>query len=168
MTGMAFLAGSDQFINMCFTQIMLIPEYYPIFAREYANHMYTIHSYYFAVIAQVLTYVWLYPVLLSLTSFYCFGFVDHAASDLFTYMATLYCIALCGAMFGVTTGTMTSNGIVALLIGNFAIIIFMFGSGCIANTGEGMNPIVQVITWVSPMHYGIELLFKQITDDLNV
>ena len=48
MTGMAFLVGSDQFINMCFAQIMVIPEYNPIFERERANHMYMIHSYFFA------------------------------------------------------------------------------------------------------------------------
>ena len=111
----------------------------------------------------MLSLVWIYPVLLSLLSFYCFDFDQHAAGDLFTYMATLLCIAICGAMFGVSTGTITSNAMVALLIGNFVVVLFAFGAGCIANTGDGMNPFIQLLTWVSPMHYGCELLFKQVT-----
>ena len=51
----------------------------------------------------------------------------------------------------------------AILIGNLVVTLFNFGAGCLANTGDGMNPFIQFLTWISPMHYAIELVFKQVS-----
>ena len=121
--------------------------------------MYSVHSYYAAVVSQVMTVVWIYPVLLTLFSFYCFDFEYSSAGDMFTYMAALYCTALSGGFFGLAVGTMTGDENVAILIGNLAITLFNFGAGCLANTGSGANPVIKFLTWVSPMHYSVEVIF---------
>jgi len=103
--------------------------------------------------------VWFYPVLVTLFTFYTFDFEYSSAGDMFHYMASLVCTALCGAFFGISIGTMTSDENVAILIGNFAITLMNFGAGCLANTGDDPNPIIAFLTWVSPMHYSVELIF---------
>ena len=125
--------------------------------------MYTVHSYYFAVMCQSLTISWIYPTIVTLLSFYCFGFEYHSFTDMLTYLLALFLSALAGSFFGLSTGSMTSNEQVAILIGNLAITLFNFGAGCLANTGDGMNPVIQFLVWVSPMHYAIEQVFKQVS-----
>jgi len=71
--------------------------------------MYTVHSYYLAVVCQVLTCVWIYPVTLTFLSFYCFDLEYSSPADMFTYMAALLCTALAGGFFGIATGAMTTN-----------------------------------------------------------
>ena len=125
--------------------------------------MYTVHSYFLAVLAQSFTCVWIYPVLLSLVSFYCFQFEYQAPSDLFTYMVALCAIAIAGNFFGLSIGTMTDDQNVAILIDNLCTMLFNFGAGCFANTGDGANPVIKFLSWISPMHYGVQIVFKIIS-----
>ena len=73
LIGLAFLVVSDQFINSCFGQILQIPQFNPIFKREHANNMYTVHAFYISLICQILTFAWIYPAVLTGCSFYAFG-----------------------------------------------------------------------------------------------
>jgi len=152
LLGLSFLACQDQFINMLFGQILQIPQYNPIFQREFANRMYTVHSYYLAVCCQSLTCVWFYPVLVTLITFYCFDFEYSAPSNMFTYMGSMTLVALAGSFWGLSVGTMTSDMNVAILIVNLFSIIFNFGAGCLANTGANANFVITFLSWISPMH----------------
>ena len=80
-----------------------------------------------------------------------------------TYMAALGMMGFCGAYFGLSVGTMTSDQNVAILIGNLFVTLFNFGAGCFANTGSDANPVIKFLSWISPMHYGVEVVFKQVT-----
>ena len=122
--------------------------------------MYSVHSYYWAVLCQVLSALWIYPVLLTLISFYCFEFEYRAITDLLMYMAALLCITLTGAFMGLSMGCFTDDQNVAILLANLVITLANFGAGCLANTGSGANPVIKFLSWISPMHYGVEIVFK--------
>ena len=125
--------------------------------------MYTVHAFYISLICQILTFAWIYPAVLTCCSFYAFGLEYDTPEDLFTYMLIHFLMHLGGISFGLFCGTLTENEQGALLIGNTSIILFNFGSGIMANTGGDVNPIIKFLSWVSPMHYGTELLFKEVT-----
>lgn len=103
--------------------------------------------------------VLVYPCLLTLFSFYFFDLEYHGLVDMLTYMAALSLIALTGSFFGLFVGSFTDNDMVAILIGNLCVMLFNFGAGCFANTGEGANPVIKFLSWISPIHYGVEILF---------
>ena len=104
--------------------------------------------------------MWIYPVLLSMVSFYCFQFEARAFTDLLTYMAALTAIAFSGSFFGLSVGTITDDQNTAILIGNMCNMCFNFGAGCFANTGADANPVIKFLSWISPMHYGVQIVFK--------
>lgn len=122
--------------------------------------MYTVHSYFWAKVMQCVTAVWFYPVLVTIFSFYCFGLEAHSFADMLTYMAALTCIAFTGSFFGLAVGTFTNDEMAAILIGNLFVTLFNFGAGCLSNTGDDANPVIKFLSWVSPMHYGVEIIFK--------
>lgn len=78
---------------------------------------------------------------------------------MFTYMAAMFCTCNAGGYFGLAIGTMTNDETVGILIGNLAITLFNFGAGCLANTGGDANFLITFLTWVSPMHYSVEVIF---------
>jgi len=47
------------------------------------------------------------------------------------------------------------------------MIIYSFGSGVYANTATGANIFVRMMTWLSPLHYGTELLLRIFLKDKN-
>lgn len=122
--------------------------------------MYSVHAYYLAVLCQCLTCIWFYPVLVTLFSFYCFEFEYSSAEDMLTYMASLLFIALSGSFFGIAIGAFTDSQGIAILVVNLFVNLFNFGAGCLSNTGTGANPVIKFLSWVSPVHYGVEIVFK--------
>ena len=125
--------------------------------------MYSVHAYYSAVVCQSLSLVWFYPIIVTLGSFYCYSFEYSDPSDLMNYMGALILICLSGSLFGLSVGTITSDENVAILLGNLIVILFNFGAGCLSNTGDNANPVIKFLSWVSPMHYGVEIVFKQVS-----
>ena len=71
--------------------------------------MYSVHAYYLAVLCQSLTCVWFYPIIVTLGSFYFYGFEYSDPADLMNYMGGLAMIALSGSFFGLSLGTITSD-----------------------------------------------------------
>merc|ERR1711893_583256 len=115
------------------------------------------------MICQMLSTIWSYPLTMSICTFYCLGLQHSSFTDFLTFAGSLYYSALTGAFFGLTVGTITDDMQLAILIGNLNVTVFQFGGGCFANTGEGMNPVIQFLVWISPMHYSNELIFKEVT-----
>ena len=79
-------------------------------------------------------------------------------------MAALCAIAFSGSYFGLAIGTMTDDQNVAILIGNLCTMMMNFGAGCFANTGDDANPVIKFLSWISPMHYGVQIVFKIVSD----
>ena len=88
---------------------MQIPQENPIFQREVSNHMYSVHAYFWSKVAQGVTAVWFYPVIITICSFYCFGLEADSFTDMLTYMAALTAICYAGAFLGLMVSTMSDD-----------------------------------------------------------
>ena len=78
------------------------------------------------------------------------------------WMFILLLTALCGGFFGFTFGTFFDNEVAATQLVTLFLIMFTFGAGVFANTGDSANFIVKILTYISPMRYSTELLFRKI------
>ena len=161
MLGLAFLIGSDQFITMSFAQVLQIPVQRPIFMREVANRMYTTTAYYLASCAAATVTFFLYPMMTALVSFFFFDLDDSSFSAFLIWMSILVLTAFTGSFWGQMFGTFMKNEVAAVQLNMLFLILFSFGGGFYANTGEGQNPFVRIISLISPMRYSAELLMRQ-------
>ena len=120
--------------------------------------MYTTTSYYMALsTATVLMFI-LYPIVVTITSFYFFGLDSSSFGDMLAWMAILMLTAIAGGFWGFSFGTFMKNEVVATQLNMLFLIMYCFGAGFYANTGSGMNFVVRFISWISPMRYCTELL----------
>ena len=79
------------------------------------------------------------------------------------YMIALLGISLAGAFMGICMGCFTNDQNVAILQANLFITLANFGAGCFANIGTEANPVIKFLSWISPMHYGVEVVFKVVS-----
>ena len=142
---------------------MQIPQELPIFKREISNHMYSVHAYFWSKVAQGITAVWFYPVIITICSFYCYGLEYDSFTDMLTYMAALTAICYTGGFLGLMISTMSDDQMVAILLCNLIVTLMNFGAGCLSNTGDDANFLIKFLSWISPMHYGCEIVFKQVS-----
>lgn len=54
------------------------------------------------------------------------------------------------------------NEVSATQLNTLFIIMFSFGAGFYANTGEDQNFVVQFITYISPLRFTTELLMRRV------
>ena len=101
----------------------------------------------------------LYPIVVTLTSFFFFK-VDGDQVQVFDWMLVLTLTAIAGGFWGFTFGTFIKNEVTATQLNTLSIIFFSFGAGVYANTGEGMSLPVEMITYISPLRYATEMLFR--------
>ena len=125
--------------------------------------MYTVSAYYLAFATRAVMMTWFYPVLLSAASFWFFQFEAHSFTDYLNYMGGLAMTGYSGAFMGYLIGAIFDNAEVALGIGNLFAMIAGFGAGLFANTGAGANWFIRFLSWISPLRYGCEIIFRQVT-----
>ena len=80
--GLSFLVASDQFITMSMAQVLQIPVARPVFMREVANRMYSTSAYYLASSTASMFSFFIYPLVVTLVSFYFFKLDNHSFSDM--------------------------------------------------------------------------------------
>ena len=109
MLGLTFLVATDQFINLCFGNVLQIPNYNPVFKREHSNRMYSVHAYWTSHALVGLSLVWIYPLIISFCSYYCYALENHTFADVMSYCGTLALTSCCGGFFGLAIGSMTDD-----------------------------------------------------------
>ena len=124
--------------------------------------MYGPTAYYLATQTATVVMFILYPVIVTLTSFYFFELDEHTFGSMLDWMLVLTLTAFAGGFWGFTFGTFMKNEIVATQLNLLFLILFCFGAGFYANTGEGSNPVVLFISYISPLRYTTELLMQRI------
>ena len=160
--GLAFLVGSDQFITCSFAQVLQIPVARPIFIREVSNRMYGTTAYYLSMATATATMFILYPIVVTISSFFFFDFDEGGFGAMMDWMFILSLTAIAGGFWGFTFGTFMKNEVAATQLNMLFLIMFSFGAGFYANTGNGANIVVQLITYISPMRYSTELLLRRV------
>ncbi len=107
----------------------------------------------------------LYPVIVTLTAFYFFEFDDNNLESMLDWMLIMTLTALVGGMWGFSLGTFMKNEVTATQLNMLFLIMYSFGAGFYANTGEDQNPIVYMISYISPLRCTTELLMSRVVAD---
>ena len=114
MLGLAFAAGSDQFIVMSMAQVLQIPAVRPTFEREVFNRMYSPSAFYIAnALAGVIVF-FLYPMGCASVSYWYFGLKQASWWGMLDWMGCLYLPALAGSLYGYSLGSLFNSEITAL------------------------------------------------------
>ena len=124
--------------------------------------MYGTTAYYLSMVTATVTLFILYPICVTLSSFYFFQFDDNSFGAMIDWMLVLIFTALAGGFWGFTFGTLMKNEVAATQLNMLFLIMFSFGAGFYANTGSGQNIVVQLISYISPLRYSAELLMSRI------
>ena len=140
----------------------MIPIDRPIFMREVASKMYGATPYYLAMVTNSSITALIYPVIVTLTSFFFFGLEESSFSDCLDWMYIMCLMVLAGSLFGFMLGTIFESEVVATQVNGLFIIAATFGAGFFANTGEGANFVVEMLTYVSPLRYSTELFNRKV------
>lgn len=124
--------------------------------------MYKPSSFYLAiVIASIMSFLF-YPLIVSIFSFWMFGLDNHSFSSFLYWTTVLTLEASCGFAFGMMLGTLINQENTAISTNLLCAMMFSFGGGMYANTGKNANPIIKVISYISPIRYSSELLMRRI------
>jgi hypothetical protein len=64
-----------------------------------------------------------------------------------------------------TIGCIVPESSQAILVANLVVIMCNLGAGLLANTNSGY--LIKFLGWVSPEHYGMELIMRRLLDGRN-
>ena len=98
--GLIFLATTDQFIICAFAMVLMIPSNYPVYRREMGSHMYTAPSYFAAATMSNIATNIFYPVLVSLMTFFFYGYPISDFGGFMAFFAVEASAALAGICYG--------------------------------------------------------------------
>ena len=121
---------------------MCIPIDRPVFMREVASKMYGATPYYLAMVTNSSVVVLIYPVIVTLTSFFFFDLEESSFGDCLEWMLIMGQLMLAGSLFGFMVGTLTENAVVGTQVNSLFVIFFCFGAGFLANAGDTANFVV--------------------------
>jgi ABC-type uncharacterized transport system permease subunit len=105
--------------------------------------------------------MWFYPFIVTFVSFFSYEFKMHSIGDMFTWALSLACLGYCGVFLGLIFGTFFRDLVKAIALITPVVSILNLGAGLYANLGSQTNPLVTFITWISPMRYGTEVVFRR-------
>lgn len=146
---------------MSFAQVLSIPISRPIFSREVANRTYSASAYYLATSMAAMITFSLYPVIVGLVSYFFFG-MEGGFWAWLEWTLILVACAYAGSFWGLMFGAFHSNEVAAVQLNLLFNIVFSFGSGLYANTGQTASLPVKLISYLSPMRYSSELLLRRL------
>lgn len=129
--------------------------------------MYKVTPYFLAMNCVSLLSFWFYPVIVTVCTFYGFGMPVTTFTALFGWMGALTLVSFCGSAFGMMWGCILTNEITALLLNQLCVVLFNMGSGMMVNTGSSSNFVIKALSWISPLHYCVELLMYRLLDGKN-
>lgn len=103
----------------------------------------------------------LYPVIVGLVSYFFFG-MEGGFWAWLEWTLILVACAYAGSFWGLMFGAFHSNEVAAVQLNLLFNIVFSFGSGLYANTGQTASLPVKLISYLSPMRYSSELLLRRL------
>jgi len=138
-----------------------------VFKREISNTMYKVTPYFLAINCVALLSFWFYPVITTSCIFYGLGLRVQSARAFFDWMGTLTLTAFCGSAFGMIWGCSLTSPIPGLALNQLCVALFSMGSGMLVNTGSSSSYLIKFLSWISPLHYSLELLMYRLLDGRN-
>ena len=111
---MVFLASSDQFIICAFAMVLMIPLAFPVYRREMGSHMYSASAYFISATASNICVNMFYPLLVSLLTFWFYGFPISTIEGFSYFFLIEASGALAGICFGQVIGSFVTTEYAAM------------------------------------------------------
>jgi len=147
---------------MSFSQVVTIPLVYPVYLREVMNNMYSPAPFFFAKLLVASLSFLAYPMTVSLTSIWLIGMPEVTWAEYWWFVLPLFYTAAIALVTGLTIGANFAHADVALNINTYVMMMFQFGGGLYVNASSAATWFVQVLSWVSPLKYSIELFLRRL------
>ena len=163
---MVFLASSDQFIICAFAMVLMIPLAFPVFQREMGSHMYSASAYFISATASNICINMFYPLLVSLLTFWSYGFPISNFEGFMCFLLIEASGALAGLCFGQVIGSCVHTEYAALTVLLQTLTVYYMGSGMMVNAAQA-NWFGQFLQWISPLRYLNELAFRRMLAGRN-
>lgn len=161
LMGLCFLTIQDTMINIIMGLVMQVPKGLLVLRREVANKMYSPTVYYFSeVTVCILTFRW-YPIALTSLSIWFYGLQVMDFAGWCEWLGVITATTFVASAFGFSIGCVFPEFNTAQIVVVQFINFFNMGAGFMTNNADP-NLFVRFATWVSPMHYSCELLFRRI------
>jgi len=169
--GLAFICVFDNFVELGFAQILMIPLTYALFTREISNRTYSPSAYYLANWFSALCTYCMYPIITSVLIWYFIELKDNSFTNLVCFTGSNALIALAGLNFGIFISSLTNDPVIAIVIEVGMMFLFGMGGGQIVNIG-GEDPagffwFNQTLMYLSPLRYGAELIMRCFLKDFT-
>ena len=146
---------------MSYSMVVTVPACRAMFMRDYQNKMYSVSAFYLALCSAVLCSYMIYPVVVTLVTFHRYDFKHESFGDMITWMEIMMLQAMAGSIWGLMLGTFIDTFMIAGQINQLACVLFSFGGGMFANLGNGVNPLVDLLSQFSPYRCTMELLLRR-------
>lgn len=153
---------NDMFVNMCFGQVVSLPQIYPVYKREISNNMYSPTASYFARCTVASMTFFFYPFLLTLCSIWFYDLQYMGIKGFCEWWGILTLTAFVGSSFGMTLGCVLPTGNAAQNSASLFVNMFAMGAGFLANAANNANWFVLGLSYISPLHFSCELLLRRI------
>lgn len=126
------------------------------------NNMYRPTPFFISRVVMTALIFFLYPFMVTMTVIWWLGLPLLSVGFFVSWWLTMTLVAFVGSALGLSLGALFPNPFTAVNMNTVIIIFFTFGAGFYANTSSTANFLVRIISWVSPLKYGCEMLFRQL------
>lgn len=126
--------------------------------------MYTPSAYYLAHVGAGLIVFLTYPFVTGVISYWQFGFEDPTWYGCLDWIFCLALPALLGSLWGFTLGSFFKSEATALQVNLIFVLLFNSGAGHTSNIGKGVNYFAKLVSTISPIRYGTEMLMQRIIE----
>lgn len=130
--------------------------------------MYGVSAYFLSkTLISILVFL-IYPILVSLAMVFLIGLQTLSFLVVLKWFAILLSITLLGNGFGIMWGAIFKTPEIAMQVNTTCLLMFQLGAGLYVNIGSAStNPLMRVLSTISPLNYGCDLIFNMLLDGNN-
>ncbi|CDW71880.1 abc transporter family protein [Stylonychia lemnae] len=161
--GFVFFGVSDPFISIGMAQILQIPLLNPVYYREKASGLYSVHAYYLSVFISSITMLLFYPFIVGFGTFYFIKPMNQSADNLFRWILVLLMETLIGSSYGFMMGCIFDSDQTGIIMMMYTVIIYDMGAGVFTNL-KNANFVIKFLSYISPFRYANEIQLRRLLD----
>lgn len=113
--------------------VLMIPMAYPVYCREMGSRMYSATAYFFSTTLSNVCINIFYPLLVTMLTFWFYGFPEHGFSAWLCFLAIETSGALAGIAFGQVIGSFVHSEYAAMSWLLQSLTIYYLGAGMLVN-----------------------------------
>ena len=146
--------------------VLMIPLAFPVYRREMGSHMYSASAYFIAATASNICVNLFYPLLVSLLTFWFYGFPISSFDGFMCFFLIEASGALAGILFGQVIGSFVTTEYTAMTWLMQSLMVFYMGAGMLTNA-RTTNWFGTFCQYISPLRCLNELSLRRMLAGRN-